>query len=88
MFARSSGTTMPAIFEKTQVVSFDHSTTNASTPSGITNSSISKDEKYLVYSMYANRPSLSVYDDQQQVATSGAGTKSVIYDSNHNTLRI
>ena len=58
LFARSSGTTMPAIFEKTQVVSFDHSTTNASTPSGITNSSISKDEKYLVYSMYANRPSL------------------------------
>ena len=36
--------------------------------------------------MYANRPSLSVYDDQQQVATSGAGTKSVIYDSNQNTL--
>ena len=88
LFARSSGTTMPAIFEKTQVVSFDHSTTNASTSSGITNSSISKDEKYLVYSMYANRPSLSVYDDQQQVATSGAGTKSVIYDSNQNTLRI
>ena len=38
--------------------------------------------------MYANRPSLSVYDDQQQVATSGAGTKSVIYNSNQNTLRI
>ena len=38
--------------------------------------------------MYANRPSLSVYDDQQQVATSGSGSKSVIYDSNQNTLRI
>ncbi len=88
LFARSSGSTMPAIFERTQVVSFDHSTSNASTVSGITNSSISKDEKYLVYSMYANRPSLSVYDDQQQVATSGAGTKSVIYNSNQNTLRI
>ena len=88
LFARSSGTTMPAIFEQTQVVSFDHTTSNATTSAGINNASITKDEKYLVYSMYANRPSLSVYDDQQQVATSGAGTKSVIYDSNQNTLRI
>ena len=88
LFARSRGTTMPAIFDKTQVVSFDHTTSNATTSSGINNSSLTKDEKYLVYSMYANRPSLSVYDDQQKVATSGAGTKSVIYDSNQNTLRI
>ena len=88
LFARSRGTTMPAIFEKTQVVSFDHSTSNATSSSDLNNASITKDEKYLVYSMYANRPSLSVYDDQQQVATSGAGTKSVIYDSNQNTLRI
>ena len=88
LFARSRGTTMPAIFEKTQVVSFDHSTSNATSATGLNNASITKDEKYLVYSMYANRPSLSVYDDQQQVATSGAGTKSVIYDSNQNTLRI
>ncbi len=88
LFARSRGTTMPAIFEKTQVVSFDHSTSNATSATGLNNASITKDEKYLVYSMYANRPSLSVYDEQQQVATSGAGTKSVIYDSNQNTLRI
>ena len=88
LFARSRGTTMPAIFERTQVVSFDHSTSNATSAAGLNNASITKDEKYLVYSMYANRPSLSVYDDQQQVATSGAGTKSVIYDSNQNTLRI
>ena len=88
LFARSSGTTMPAIFERTQVVSFDHSTSNATNAADLNNASITKDEKYLVYSMYANRPSLSVYDDQQQVATSGAGTKSVIYDSNQNTLRI
>ena len=88
LFARSSGTTMPAIFEQTQVIKFDHTTSNASTPAGINGTSLSKDEKYLVYSMYANRPSLSVYDDQQQVATSGANSKSVIYDSNQNTLRI
>ena len=88
LFARSRGTTMPAIFEKTQVVSFDHSTSNATSATDLNNASITKDEKYLVYSMYANRPSLSVYDEQQQVATSGAGTKSVIYDSNQNTLRI
>ncbi len=88
LFARSRGTTMPAIFDRTQVISFDHSTSNATNAAGLNNASITKDEKYLVYSMYANRPSLSVYDDQQQVATSGAGTKSVIYDSNQNTLRI
>ena len=56
LFARSSGTTMPAIFEQTQVVSFDHTTSNATTSAGINNASITKDEKYLVYSMYANRP--------------------------------
>ena len=88
LFARSRGETMPAIFEKTQIVKFDHTTSNATNTAGITGSSLTKDEKYLVYSMYSNRPSLSVYDDQQQVATSGAGTKSVIYDSNQNTLRI
>ena len=88
LFARSTGTAMPGIFEKTQVVNFDHTTSSATTTAGITGASLTKDEKYLVYSMYANRPSLSVYDSQQQVATSGAGTKSVIYDSNQNTLRI
>ena len=79
---------MPAIFEKTQVVKFDHTTSNAASEAGITGASLTSSEKYLVYSMYANRPSLSVYDDQQQVATSGSGGKSVIYDSNQNTLRI
>ena len=88
LFARSSGITMPAIFEQTQVVSFDHTTSNATTSAGVNNASLTSDEKYLVYSMYANRPSLSVYDDRQQVSTSGAGTKSVIYDSNQNTLRV
>ena len=88
LFARARGTTMPAIFEQTQVISFDHTTSNATTSAGINTASLSTSEKYLVYSMYANRPSLSVYDDQQQVATSGAGTKSVIYNSNQNTLRI
>ena len=88
LFARSKGSTMPAIFEQTQVISFDHTTSNATTSAGINNASLSSNEKYLVYSMYANRPSLSVYDDRQQVATSGAGTKSVIYDSNQNTLRV
>ena len=31
LFARSRGTTMPAIFEKTQVVKFDHTTSTATT---------------------------------------------------------
>ena len=63
LFARARGTTMPAIFEQTQVISFDHTTSNATTSAGINNASLSTSEKYLVYSMYANRPSLSVYDD-------------------------
>ena len=47
LFARSRGTTMPAIFERTQVVSFDHSTSNATSVSGLNNASITKDENIL-----------------------------------------
>ena len=79
---------MEAVFEKTQIIKFDHTTSNATNTVGITGASLTNSEKYMVYSMYANRPSLSVYDDQQQVATTGAGTNSVIYNSNQNTLRV
>ena len=41
LFARARGTTMPAIFEQTQVVSFDHTTSNATTSAGINNASLS-----------------------------------------------
>ena len=51
LFARSKGSTMPAIFEQTQVISFDHTTSNATTSAGII-TSLSSNEKYLVYSMY------------------------------------
>ena len=88
LFARSRGDEMEAVFEKTQIIKFDHTTSNATNTAGITGTSLTNSEKYMVYSMYANRPSLSVYDNQQQVATTGAGTNSVIYNSNQNTLRV
>ena len=88
LFARARGDEMEAVFEKTQIVKFDHTTSNATNTAGITGTSLTNSEKYMVYSMYANRPSLSVYDNQQQVATTGAGTNSVIYNSNQNTLRV
>lgn len=88
LFARARGDEMEAVFEKTQIIKFDHTTSNATNTAGITGTSLTNSEKYMVYSMYANRPSLSVYDNQQQVATTGAGTNSVIYNSNQNTLRV
>ena len=88
LFARARGDEMEAVFEKTQIVKFDHTTSNATNAAGIIGTSLTNSEKYMVYSMYANRPSLSVYDNQQQVATTGAGTNSVIYNSNQNTLRV
>ena len=88
LFARSRGDEMEAVFEKTQIIKFDHTTSNATNTAGITGASLTNNEKYMVYSMYSNRPSLSVYDSQQQVATTGAGTNSVIYNSNQNTLRV
>ena len=88
LFARARGDEMEAVFEKTQIIKFDHTTSNATNTAGITGASLTNSEKYMVYSMYANRPSLSVYENQQEVATTGAGTNSVIYNSNQNTLRV
>ena len=62
LFARSSGSSMPAIFEKTQIVTFDHTTSSTSSGS-ITGASLGTDQKSLVYSTYASRPSVSVYDN-------------------------
>ena len=87
LFARSRGSTMPAIFEKTQIVTFDHTTSSLTTGS-VTGASLGTEEKSLVYSTYANRPSLSVYDNKQMVDTTGTGSNSVIYNATENTLRV
>ena len=87
LFARSRGATMPAIFEKTQIVNFDH-TTSSLTSGSITGDTLATTEKSLVYSTYADRPSLSVYDNKQMVDTTGAGGNSVIYNATENTLRV
>ncbi|MGB0819123.1 MAG: flagellar hook-basal body protein, partial [Candidatus Puniceispirillaceae bacterium] len=87
LFARSRGTTMPAIFEKTQIVNFDHTTSSLDSGS-VTGESLQKVEKSLVYSTYANRPSLSVYDNKQAVDTTGAGGNTIIYNATENTMRV
>jgi len=87
LFARSRGATMSAIFEKTQIINFEHTTSSLSAGT-VTGESLSTAEKSLVYSTYANRPSLSVYDNKQVVDTTGAGGNSVIYNATENTLRV
>ena len=87
LFARSRGSTMPAIFEKTQIVTFDHTTSTLNSGT-VTGSSLSTDQKSLVYSTYANRPSLSVYDNKQAVDTTGAGNSSIVYNATENTMRV
>ena len=78
---------MPAIFEKTQIVNFDHTTSTLGSGS-VTGESLLKVEKSLVYSTYANRPSLSVYDNKQAVDTTGAGGNTIIYNATENTMRV
>ena len=78
---------MPAIFEKTQIVNFEHTTSTLGSGT-ITGSSLSTEQKSLVYSTYANRPSLSVYDNKQAVDTTGAGGNSIIYNATENTMRV
>ena len=87
LFARSRGATMPAIFEKTQIVNFDHTTSSLASGT-VTGDTLATTEKSLVYSTYADRPSLSVYDNKQMVDTTGAGGNSVIYNATENTLRV
>ena len=89
LFNRTRGATMPAIFEKTQIISFDHTKSTLDT-GVITGDSLTTDPKHLVYSMYADRPSLHVFDHKQQVAATGgaASDRSVIYNATENTLRL
>ena len=87
LFARSRGTTMPAIFEQTQIVNFDHTTSSLDSGS-VTGESLQKVEKSLVYSTYANRPSLSVYDNKQAVDTTGSDGNTIIYNATENTMRV
>jgi flagellar hook protein FlgE len=72
LFTRSSGGQMDAIYEKTDIVTFDYA---SSTPSS---------KRHLAYSYYDKTPTLSVYDNKEAVSTG----KSIVYDSSNNLLRI
>ena len=72
LFTRSSGGKMDAIYEKTDVITFDYA---SSSPSS---------KRHLTYSYYDKTPTLSVYDNKEAVS---AG-KSIVYDSANNLLRI
>ncbi|MBT5796402.1 MAG: flagellar hook-basal body complex protein, partial [Porticoccaceae bacterium] len=72
LFTRSSGGQMDAIYEQTDVVTFDYA---SSSPSA---------ERHLAYSYYDKTPDLSVYENKEAVSTGG----SIAYDSSNNLLTI
>ena len=81
LFARTSGTAMTGILDKTQIVEFEYRSMDA------TSNAIETQEKFLVHSYYGRRPELSVYNERVQTATNGSGN-SVEYDAAQNTLTI
>ncbi|MDA8730510.1 flagellar hook-basal body complex protein [Alphaproteobacteria bacterium] len=82
LFARSVGTQMDAILNKTQIINLKHSTSTEATPS---TASTSVTDRYMVYSYQGARPNLSVYDNKTQVNTTG---NTVSFDATQNTMTI
>ena len=82
LFARSVGTQMDAILNKTQIVNLKHATSSAAIPS---TASTSVTDRYMVYSYQGARPNLSVYDNKTQVNTTG---NTVSFDATQNTMTI
>ncbi|WP_443645146.1 flagellar hook-basal body complex protein [Candidatus Ponderosibacter sp. Uisw_141_02] len=82
LFARSVGTQMDAILNKTQIINLKHSTSTEATP---TTASTSVTDRYMVYSYQGARPNLSVYDNKTQVNTTG---NTVSFDATQNTMTI
>ena len=80
LFARTSGTAMTSILDKTQIVEFDYRTMDDS-------NTVSSEAKFLVHSYYGRRPELSVYNERVQTATN-ASSNTVEYDAAQNTLTI
>ncbi|MDC0490299.1 flagellar hook-basal body complex protein [Paracoccaceae bacterium] len=72
LFTRSSGGQMDAVYENTDVITFDYA---SETPSS---------ERHLAYSYYDKKPDLAVYDNKDAVSTSGT----IVYDSSNNLLTI
>ncbi|MFC7703622.1 flagellar hook-basal body complex protein [Plastorhodobacter daqingensis] len=79
LFTRAAGERMGQVYRSTEVISFDY----AQQRDGVWASQ----PKHLVYSTFANRPTLSVYDNRTALSAAGAGN-AVTYDPGQNTLTI
>ena len=77
LFTRSSGSQMEAVYEQTDVVSFDYSNTGTATGGA-------SSERHLAYSYYNKEPNLSVYDNKSAISEGG----DIVYDSSNNLLTI
>lgn len=88
LFVRSIGTAMTEPHNKPEVVTIEHTQDKVG-------GGVETDDRYLAYSYYGKRPSLSVYDENttlKSVDDDGAivtsDGKSVIYDNTQNTLTV
>ena len=87
LFVRSIGSAMAEPHTKPEVVTIQHTQD--------TDTGTETDDRYLAYSYYGKRPSLSVYDQNAQLKSvdadgdvvTGSG-KSVVYDNTQNTLTV
>ena len=88
LFVRSIGTAMAEPHNKPEVVTIAHTQDKEG-------GGVETDDRYLAYSYYGKRPSLSVYDENTALksvdddgAVVSSGGKSVIYDNTQNTLTV
>ncbi len=78
LFTRSIGSQMPAVYEKTDIVSFDYKSMASDGAATVTA------KRHLAYSFYDNLPELNVYDRKQTVKTGS----DIYYDAPNNILEI
>ena len=88
LFVRSIGTAMAEPHNKPEVVTIAHTQDKEG-------GGVETDDRYLAYSYYGKRPSLSVYDENTTLEAvdangvlDGTDAKSVIYDNTQNTLTV
>ena len=82
LFARAAGSKMDAILTESQIVNLKHLVSSASTPDTTT---VTAEDKFMVYSYQGKKPNLSVYDNKTQVNTTG---NTIVFNSTENTLTV
>lgn len=87
LFVRSIGEPMSEPHTEPEVVTLTHTQD--------TETGTKSTDRYLAYSYYGKRPSLSVYDEKQSLVSvndagqvDGSGAKAVLYDNTQNTLTV